>query len=1227
MSLLRGAPPKAGGTRTAFGDALKKINETEKETRRKKVELIKKLRTQIKSKPTQRLASIVLAFVLLLSTVTATLAFLQSGPHRTGYLSADMRTFAVYLQKYERNASGEMTAAAVENAEFVLFEVKDGERVQHGTDPYLTNEYGRIMVEELPKGEYVFLETNPTYAYDFDEKDGAPQNTYPFVIDDDTLDVVYVSVYNQRRTADLTVTKTVKNSDDSALTPAQLAQEFTFTFTLAGDALGIKENPSDPDVEPEYDYTIDGISQIAIKSGETFVLKHGQVAVIEGLPVGATYSVVETPVAGYMVSSNNHSGNIPRDGAKAEFVNTASKNYGSLVVGKTVIGSVGDDTEFEFTVTFDDNGSYKYKISGDATEHTLTSGGKIKLKHGQTATFEKLPEGLGYTVTETTKTNYTAAVSEYEGEIKGTVNLPFVNHKNHGGTTGFLTIKKSVVGTAAATDEFKFNLTFEDNGTATVPATLSYKIGGVGAAIPFTNGGKITLKDGQTAIFADLPVGLVYNVTEDQIAGYYDPTISEARGAIPESATAAVGAKVTFVNIKKPTAKLIVKKVVDIPNPENLDKKFEFVVKINGVAQPPVLLKNGETTEFDLLDGDTYEVYEKDYFADGYIQSSVVKGSGTATEQITAVTVTNTYFIPPSTEIKGEKTWDMNGHDGVAKPPYITIIVKHGEIIKGQKNVTEADGWKWSFNLPAFEPDGTTPVVYTVFEEPISGYTTTINGFDITNKYEPITTKISVPIKKIVSGNPDTAEDFKFDLQAVTSGAPMPAGSSVVTINGSGTADFGDITFAEEGTWVYTITEQIGSAAGYTYDNTVYTMTVTTRFASDKVTLEKTVEFKKGSVTLGEVSRTNPLVFTNAYVTSTPTETYYTPTVSKVVTGNTPVKSPETFNFTLESEGTARDSVTISGEGSANFGTIKFTETGVYTYTISETAGTASGYTYDSSVYTLTVTVTRDGNGNLTATASYSKNGGAVETTATFVNTHNYIPTGDTITIQGRKEWKHGTNPKENQPTEIVITIKAGGETIITEKITEADGWKWSFELDRYDSDGNEIKYSIEESVVTDYRTEYKGFNIINRHKTDPVPPTPSNETVTIKGQKTWNHMSNPKSARPTSITVQLYNGNSLEATQTVTGNDGWKYSFVMPKYDSEGKEIVYRVDEVKVDGYGKYLSGNNITNTFGYLDQQTPPKTGEESNILMHLALMLISAVLFAAVVIAGRKNRKRVA
>ena len=1202
---------------TAFWETPNKTN------RRKKKILMKILK---KTKSPLRLASIVLALVLLISTLAATFAFLQSGPHRTGYLSADMRTFAVYLQKYERNASGEMTATAVKDAEFVLFELKDGDRVQHGTDAYLTNEYGRIMVEELPKGEYVFLETNPTYAYDFSEKDGSPQNTYPFVIDNDTLDVVYVSVYNQRRTADLTVTKTLKNSDDSALTTAQRDQVFTFTFTLTGDAVGIKSNPSDPDVEPKYAFTIDGVSQTAIKSGETFTLKHGQTAVFENLPVGAEYSIVETATAGYTASSNNHSGNIPREGAKAEFVNTACQKNGSLEISKTVVGEENSTQEFEFTVTFSDNGTYDYKKNGST--HTLASGGKLKLKHGESAKFETLPEGVTYTVTETATAGYIAANTSFSGEISGNVLLPFVNVKDAPTTTkGFLSITKKVAGSGAnVNDEFTFNLTFEGD----VLATLSYKINGTGAAIPFTNGGKITLKHNQTAVFADV-AGLIYNITEDAKAGY-TATLDEVRGQVPPSTTAATGAKVTFVNMKNPSTKLVVKKIVtgEIPV-EDADKEFEFTVTIDGVEHT-VLLKDGESSqEFVVEYGTEYEVVEKNYFADGYIKDTIVRGSGVANgEALIEVIQTNHYVGTVFVEIKGEKTWDMNGFDDVAKPPYITIIVKHGEIIKAQKNVTAVEDWKWSFNLPAYEIDGVTPIVYTVFEEPIPGYTTTINGYDITNKYEPVTTKISVPIKKAVSGNPTEAEEFKFDLQAVTAGAPMPT-ASTITINGEGTANFGDIIFAEEGTWVYTISEQIGSAAGYTYDNTVYIMTVTTRFASDKVTLEKTVEFKKGSVTLGEVSQTNPLVFTNAYVTSTPSETYYTPTVSKVVAGNSPATSPETFNFTIEPDNaafpiSAGNSISISGAGSANFSTIKFTEPGVFTYKIRETAGSAAGYTYDSSVYTLSITVTRDGDGNLIASASYSKDGGAAETTATFVNKHNYVPNGEPIVISGRKEWKHGANPKANQPTEIVITIKANGVTIITETISAANGWAWSFEVDRYDSEGKEIKYTIEENVITDYRAEYKGFSIINRHTSDDEPIKQPSGTVTISGKKTWNHINNPKSARPTSITVQLYNGNSLEATQTVTEKDDWKYTFIMPKYDAHGKEIIYRIDEVSVGGYGKYLSGYDITNTYGYLDHQTPPKTGEESNILLYFALMLVSGVLFAVTVIVGRRSKKRI-
>lgn len=70
---------------------------------------------------------------------------------------------------------------------------------------------------------------------------------------------------------------------------------------------------------------------------------------------------------------------------------------------------------------------------------------------------------------------------------------------------------------------------------------------------------------------------------------------------------------------------------------------------------------------------------------------------------------------------------------------------------------------------------------------------------------------------------------------------------------------------------------------------------------------------------------------------------------------------------------------TNNANGTFSFDEITFTRLGTYTYKIKETAGTAIGYTYDTTEYTVTVTVTRDTDiGMLNAKVTSIDGGGAV---------------------------------------------------------------------------------------------------------------------------------------------------------------------------------------------------------------------------------------------------------
>ena len=99
-------------------------------------------------------------------------------------------------------------------------------------------------------------------------------------------------------------------------------------------------------------------------------------------------------------------------------------------------------------------------------------------------------------------------------------------------------------------------------------------------------------------------------------------------------------------------------------------------------------------------------------------------------------------------------------------------------------------------------------------------------------------------------------------MKAVTDGAPMPEGSKdgvkTVQITGNGSYEFGEMWFTEPGEWVYDISEINDGIKGYTYDTTVYNLTVTVTEGEDgKLVKEETVTANGGSA--------GDIVFTNVY--------------------------------------------------------------------------------------------------------------------------------------------------------------------------------------------------------------------------------------------------------------------------------------------------------------------------------------------------------------------------
>ncbi|MDR1131709.1 MAG: Cna B-type domain-containing protein [Oscillospiraceae bacterium] len=310
---------------------------------------------------------------------------------------------------------------------------------------------------------------------------------------------------------------------------------------------------------------------------------------------------------------------------------------------------------------------------------------------------------------------------------------------------------------------------------------------------------------------------------------------------------------------------------------------------------------------------------------------------------------------------------------------------------------------------------------------------------------------------------------------------------------------------------------------------------------------------------------------------------------------------------------------TVSTTGAGNypfsFDEITGLTAGTYWFTVREAAGSAgSGWSGDTATRIVKVDVSGD---PLTATATYETG------TSIFTNTYSGTPGGENIILTGEKLWVHGFNPVAARPSKITVYVKNGDFVAWQKAVSEADGWRWSVSLPKFDAAGKEILYTVDEAELPGYTKTVTGSLSAGFVITNTYEGAAEDQTVLISGKKTWIHGSNAESKRPKQITVLIRNGSYVAEQRVVTEADNWQWSFELPRYDSAGKEIRYTIDENAVPGYAKTVSGYDISNRFISGDYPGDgPKTGDSGNFSLWIVLMAAS---LAALVCVYRYSRKR--
>ena len=554
-------------------------------------------------------------------------------------------------------------------------------------------------------------------------------------------------------------------------------------------------------------------------------------------------------------------------------------------------------------------------------------------------------------------------------------------------------------------------------------------------------------------------------------------------------------------------------------------------------------------------------------------------------------------------EISGTKNWaDENNQDGI-RPTSITVnLFANGTKVADQKVTPDANGnWSYVFrNLPQYDVNG--EITYTVTEDAVAGYETSVSGYNITNTHKPATTDITGTKTWNDSDNQDGKRPESITVNLLADG--KITATKTVTAADNWTYSFTDLPKYANGEEItYTVSEDTVADYTTTYDGSNITNSYTPGKTSATVTkIWNDAENQDGkrpeSITVSlladgkETGKTVTLSVENnwkqtisdlpekadgkaieyTWTEETLPEGYELTDNSKngTVTTLTNTYAPETTSISGtktwddadNQDGKRPESIIVNllanGEIAASQ-TVKADEAGNWTYTFKDLPKYANGKE-------ITYTVTEE----------------AVEGYETSVDGFNITNTYTTETteVKGSKTWNDADNQDGKRPESITVRLLANGEEKDSQTVTadENGNWTYSFEkLPKYEA-GKEIVYTVTEDAVADYTTEITGYDITNSY-------APGKTSVTVT--KAWADNDNRGGHRPKEIKVQLKaDGENSGEEITLNAENKWTYTWSELDEKKAGKDIVYTVEEIgKTAGYISTVTGNAtegfiITNT-----------------------------------------------
>lgn len=213
-----------------------------------------------------------------------------------------------------------------------------------------------------------------------------------------------------------------------------------------------------------------------------------------------------------------------------------------------------------------------------------------------------------------------------------------------------------------------------------------------------------------------------------------------------------------------------------------------------------------------------------------------------------------------------------------------------------------------------------------------------------------------------------------------------------------------------------------------------------------------------------------------------------------------------------------------------------------------------------------------------------------------FTNT----PDNKVFRIDGIKNWVDGNRNGALRPNVSISLYRdiqgkeiSGNKTPYKQTTLKSDNTfsfenlvEYAFDIPSTDADyGRKYVYTIDEVIsyktATEARYTYTvSFDgvITGGVAKATLTNTIKQEYIDISGVKKWNDAGNAKD-RPTITINLLANGTVIDSVEIPNTKTSYSFSN-LPKYNADGSEIKYSVEEEELDGYTSVQDGYNFTNT-----------------------------------------------